>query len=440
MAIETSTLKRIIQEQETNRRAKMKKERIIEREIGMDSVRNALRFPNVLVILGIRRCGKSVFSWLSLSGKKFGYINFDDETLYGMEAKELNTIIKIFYELYGDAEFLVFDEIQNINGWELFITRLRESEKVIITGSNSQLLSGELATHLTGRHLDITLFPFSFREFLLYKNADIGNDYTTQTASKAEVMTEEYMKLGGMPEVYRYGTEITKSIFMDIVTKDVIKRHSIRNIKAIEELAKYLLANIGSEISYSKLRNILNIKEVITVKKYVKYLSDAYLILIVERFSFKLKVSIIAPKKIYSMDHGIASSINTELLDNKGRLMENIVAVELIRRKWYYDRDIEIYYWKNHVQEEVDFVIKKGSKVVHLIQVCYEMKDSKTKEREIRGLVAASEDLYCNNLQIITFGDEGTETINGKRIVVIPLWKWLLSKDTYWERSESAKR
>ncbi len=432
MNIESSTLKRIIQEQELNRKAKMANERIVEREIGTSGVERALKYPNALVILGVRRCGKSVFSWLSLSGKKFGYINFDDEMLYGMDAKDLNQIVKIFNELYGDIEFMVFDEIQNVTGWELFISRLRESKKVIITGSNSQMLSGELATHLTGRHIDIVLFPFSFKEFLLHKDIGISsNDYTTLNASKGEGMAREYMALGGMPEVYKYGTEIAKGIFADIVTKDVIKRYNVRNMSAVDGLAKYLVANMGSEISYSKLRNVFGIKEIVTVKKYIKYLTDAYLVIVMERFSFKLKESIIAPKKVYCIDHGMALSINGELSNNKGRLMENVVAVELMRRKWYHDRDIEIYYWKNHAHAEVDFIIKKGNKVIHLIQVCYEMKNLKTKEREVNALITASKDLHCNNLQIITFEDEGVETVNGKRIAITPLWKWLLIQNSF---------
>lgn len=425
-------IKRIIQEQEKEKERKLKTEKIIERDVNTKLLRKFLRFPNVLAILGIRRCGKSVLSWLLMKDKKYGYINFDDESLYGIEARDLNTVLKAFYEIYGNLDYFILDEIQNVRGWELFVNRLRRTKKIIITGSNSQLLSGELATHLTGRHIDFILFPFSFREFCIYKDISLnnlkGSEYTTETAARMENAVREYIKTGGLPEVYRYRKPILKSIFGDIVTKDIMKRYRIKP-GVIESLAKYLVSNFSSEISFNKLKNIFSIKKIRTIKNYVKYFEDAYLIFVLERFSFKLKEQVIAPKKIYCTDTGIINAISFRVLGDMGRLFENAVCTELFRRGGL-QKEAEIYYWKNPQQEEVDFVVKQGLRVKQLIQVCYDTGDAKTKERELRALLKASKELKCRDLSVITADYEAEEhaswSMVKRKVRFIPLWKWLL--------------
>lgn len=423
-----SEIKRIIQEQEKEKNKILIEENIISREI--PNLKKFLKFPNILTILGIRRCGKSLLSWLLIGKNKHGYINFDDESIYGMKANDLNTVLKAFYELYGEVDYIILDEIQNIDGWELFANRLRRTKKVIITGSNSQLLAGELATHLTGRHIDFTLYPFSFREFCIYKKIDLKaikkSEYTTETAAIMEKAVNEYIRVGGLPEAYKYGKEILKSIFRDIITKDIIKRYKIKNIAVIENLGKYLISNSANELSFNKLKNIFSIKKVGTIKNYVSYFEKAYLVFVLERFSFKLKQQIIAPKKIYCMDTGIINSIMFRLSENFGKLFENVVCTELLRRKYYGQEDIEIFYWKDHQQEEVDFLVKKETKVKQLIQVCYDIEDISTREREIKALIKASKELKCNNLVVITEDKEYEEKIKNKNIKFIPLWKWLL--------------
>jgi len=424
-------IKRIIQDQERERNNLFTTEKIIEREAGKERALNAFRYPNIFAVLGVRRCGKSVFSWLCLRDRKYGCINFDDETLYGIKAKGLNLVLKSFYELYGtDLEYIILDEIQNVAGWELFANRLRRTKKVIITGSNSNLLSGELATHLTGRYIDFTLFPFSYREFLIYNDVSLEElksyEYSTDTSAIAEKMLEEYIANGGFPEAYKFGRDIIKPIFGDIVTKDVVRRHKIKNIVAIEALAKYLTSNFSNEISYNKLKNIFDIKKVNTIKNYVTYLRESHLIFILERFSFKLKQQVIAPKKVYCIDNGIINAISFKATEGVGKLIENLVAVELLRRKSYWHRNCEIYYWKDHRQREVDFVLKEGPLVKELVQVCYDIGDFNTKERELKSLIKASKELSCNNLLVITWDYEGKEEFKGKEIKFIPLWKWLL--------------
>lgn len=423
--------KRIIQNQEIERNKILSEPEIIPREINIDHIKKLLLYPNALVILGVRRSGKSTLSWLIMDKNRYAYINFDDEALYGIKSSDLDMLLKAFYDLYGSSvEYFVFDEIQNVEGWELFVNRLIRTKKVIITGSNSNLLSRDLATHLTGRHSDITVFPFSFREFLRYKGIDykdiIIRGYSTEVSAQILKLLAEFMKFGGFPESYKFGLERAKSIFGDIVSKDVIRRYSIKNIKSIEELAKYLIYNFSAEMTFSKLRNISGIKKIETVKNYVNYLTNSYLIFYLERFSFKLKQRIISPKKTYCIDTGIINSIISVSSDNLWKIMENVVAVELLRRKAYSD-NYDIFYWKDASQREIDFLIKREKSVEQLIQVTYSSSREETNNREINNLITASKELRCNNLLIITWDYEAEEKIEEKKIRFIPLWRWLLT-------------
>lgn len=431
----TADIKRVIQDQKEEKEKLFTEQKIIEREAGTDKAKKALSHPNIYAILGLRRCGKSVYSQTILQKEKHAYLNFDDETLYGLKTKDLDTVLKAFYELYGtDLQYIILDEIQNIEGWELYANRLRRTKKVIITGSNSKLLTGELATHLTGRHMDFTLYPFSYREYLEYSGTQPEelqkNQYSTTTAAKAEKTLEDYISRGGLPEAHRFGAEMTKTVFSDIVTKDVIRRHHIKNPATIETLAKHLTSNHASEITYSRLKNILDIKKTSTIKNYVTYLQESQLIFTLQRFSYKLKQQTNAPKKVYCIDTGIINAVSFKATESPGRLIENIVAVELQRRKSYWHQKHEIYYWKDHQQKEVDFVIKEGTSIKELIQVCYDISDPDTKTREERALIKAGEDLRCDSLLVLTWDYDSTEEHKGKKIRYAPLWKWLLEEKT----------
>ncbi len=422
-------IKRVIQDQELERIALLKRERIITREVSKGYFINALTVPNILAILGIRRCGKSVLSWGILKGETVAYINFDDETLYGITTHDLNNVLRAFYELYSEPSCIILDEIQNVPGWELFANRLRRTKKVIITGSNSNLLSGELATHLTGRHTDFTLFPFSFREFLNYNEFNLEEEkkflYSTKVAAKIGDFLNKYTLQGGFPENYKLN--IAKTIFGDIIQKDVVRRHKIKNISVIENLAKYLVSNFSQEISFNKLKNVFGIGKIETIKNYVKYIQDAYLIIVLERFSFKLKQQVISPKKIYCIDTGIINSIAFKFTENIGKLMENLVAIELFRRKSYWHNDWEIFYWKDYQQREVDFIVKEGHEIKQLIQVTYASGKDEIEKRETEGLIKGSEELNCKNLLLITQDYEDEIKIENKTIMCLPLWKWLIN-------------
>ena len=380
---------------------------------GLQEAAKFLKFPNVLAITGVRRCGKSIFSLLVAQNiaKNYGYLNFFDERLIGFKAEDFEKLEQAFLELIGEPDLIILDEVQEVPGCELFVSRLRRTKKVIITGSNSTLLSGELSTYLTGRHLDITLWPYSFSE----KIGSKPNTFSIREIAETRKKYQAYLQEGGFPEVEKFGKEIIKIIYQDIINKDCLRRYTIREEEAFRRLSHYLLSNYSSEFTYSKLSKILEIKDQHTVANYVGYLKDSFLLLVLERYSPKLKQQIIAPKKVYAADHALGNFVGFGVSRNIGRIFENIVLVELVRRKK------EVYYYKDHQQREVDFVVKEG-KVKQLIQVCYDITNIKTKERELDGLTRASRQLRCNDLLVIT---NDYESIEGK-VRFIPLWKWLL--------------
>lgn len=405
-----------------------KNEKIIKRDIDMANLKKFLSHPNILVISGVRRSGKSVLALQIVEKEKYGYLNFDDERLAGFISDDFNKILETFYELEGNLDYFVFDEIQNIKGWELFANRLRRTKKVIITGSNAHLLSGELATHLTGRHINFVLYPFSFKEFLRYQGLEFQSQdfYSTQKTAQIKKALNDYIITGGFPETYKFGKAILSRIFEDIIVKDILIRYKIKNQSAFKEMANYLISNFGQETSYSNLSHIFKIKDVHTVKNYVSFLTSTYLIFVLNRFSFKLKQQVIAPKKIYGIDTGIINHLAFQFSENSGKLIENAVYLNLLRDQSYFAKGKEIYYWRDYYQKEVDFVVKDGKKIAHIIQVCESLGKLQTKEREIKSLLSASRDLKCDNLMIITRDEEKEERIKGKKIKSIPLWKWIL--------------
>ncbi len=421
--MEIEFLKRIIEDQREEIEEKFASEKIVEREL-VEYGKRFLKHPNILAILGVRRCGKSILSFILARkvGKKFGYVNFDDERLIRVKTEDLDKILQCFYELYGeDVDLVILDEIQNVYGWELFANRLRRTKKVILTESNSKLLSGELATHLTGRHIDIILYPFSFKEVLEF----IPNIYSTKDITKVRKKLKEYVQSSGFPEVRTFGPNVVVKIYEDIINKDCIRRYKIKNEESFRELASYLVSNFSNEFTYSKLLNICKIKDVHTVKNYVNYLKEAYLIIVLDRYSPKLKQQILAPKKVYNVDHGLCNFVSFRISKDIGKIFENIVCVELMREKTI-NYDMEIYYWKDYQQNEVDFVVRRKTKVDKLIQVCYDVEEK--KEKEVRSLIKASKELKCNDLLVITNDYETEEKINEKKIKFVPLWKWLLVK------------
>lgn len=407
------------------------REKIIEREVDLKQLKNFLAHPNVLVITGPRRSGKSTLAVTLLTGSNYGYLNFDDERLAGFSSEDFNSALEAFYDLGGtDLEYFIFDEIQNIPNWELFINRLRRTKKIIITGSNANLLSGELATHLTGRHLEAVLYPFSFREYLKVQKMEVKKEdlYSTKKISQIKKYLQKYLDDGGFPETFLFGSAMVNKIYDDVIAKDILLHYGVKNKKAFRELANYVVSNFGKSLNYRKLGAVFAIKNVHTVKNYVEYLRTSFLIFVLEKFSYKLKQQYITSKKVYGIDTGLVNSVAFQFSENSGRLMENAVLIDLMRRKNYFASFTNIYYWRDYTDREVDFVIKKGAKIIELIQVCQNLTNIETKEREIQSLLSASKELRCNVLTVITANEEGVEKIAGKQIEFIPLWKWLLEK------------
>ncbi len=386
-----------------------------------------IKFDVASIIIGPRRSGKSTFAFEFLSKKDFAYINFDDERLSWITVKDLDKVLEALYYLKGNVQFLLFDEIQNIKGWELFISRLVVSKKVVLTGSNASLLSKELATHLTGRHKEYELLPFSFREFIDYKKVERNEKMIYTTEEKANIirLLDAYLKRGGFPIALDGDSGRILDLYRDIVERDMIQRYKIRQTAKFKQFVRYVLSNSSSEISYNKLKNIFSIGSFHTVQNWIDFIKNSYLAIILDKFSFKLKEAILAPKKAYTIDNGFITAVTG--LGDISRLMENAVLVELIRRKDYSNNALEINYWRNERQAEVDFVLRRGNKILSLVQVTYASDRSDIKDREVGNLLIASKELHCGNLLVITWDYEAEENIKGKKIKFVPLWKWLLN-------------
>ena len=421
--VSKNLLREVILEQRSEMEEIFQREKIIEREPKQE-VKRYLKFPNILAVLGVRRAGKSIFSWQIFKDENFGYINFDDERLIDLKAKDLNKILEVFYE-YGKVDSIILDEPHNVRGWELFANRLRRTKKVIITGSNSKLLSGELATHLTGRHITFELFPFNFNEFLKFQDR-IYRQITTKERAEISGLLQEFLQNGSFPEYFKFGRKIVREVYDNIITKDVLRRGKIKKEVELKKVANFLINNFSKEFTFRSLKSITLIKHLSTLSKWINLLQEAYLVFIIERFSFKLKQPIIAPKKVYCIDNGIVNAIGFRVSENIGRLMENLTAVELKRRRSYWHENWEIFYWKDHQQREVDFVVKEGLRVKELIQVTYASEMNEIERREIKGLLKASKELKCKNLKVITWDYESEEEFKNRKIKFIPLWRWLL--------------
>lgn len=365
-----------------------------------------LQNPLIKLITGPRRVGKSVFALLMLQGKNFAYLNFDDNQL--LEKWDEDLAMSVLDDVYPDYNFMLLDEIQNLPDWDLWVSKLyRRGKNLIITGSNAKMLSSEMATVLTGRYLPIEMLPFSLDETMRWRNINPARE---EQAAQAIVLADDYMRNGGYPETIP-ARSITKSylstLFDSILLKDVAQRHKVRNTTDLYNLATYLLSNFCNPISANELARELGLSSVATTKKFCDYLNEPYLFFYLPRFNNKLKLMNKAPKKVYVVDNGFVQSTAFNLSENLGRLLENQVFVELLRRGYIPGQTL--FYYRTRNDKEVDFVSRKGAKVEQLIQVCYDMTSEKTRKRELDALAEAAEELHCDNLVVIT-NDQQEET------------------------------
>ena len=378
-----------------------------------------LKSPLIKLITGPRRAGKSVFALLMLKSHNFAYLNFDDKQL--LEKWDDELVEKTLEEVYPSYEYLMLDEVQNLPGWDLWVSKLyRNGKNIVITGSNANMLSSEMATVLTGRYLQIEMLPFSLAEVLATNKIDIASIEKEQQ-TRANLLVDDYLRNGGFPEsVLARG--ITKNylstLFDSILLKDVAQRHNIRKTTDLYSLATYLLSNFCNPFSANDLAEELNIASVTTTKKYCDYLNEPYLFFFLPRFNNKLKLMAKADRKAYIVDNGFVQSSAFNLSDNLGRLLENQVFVELLRKGYVPGQTL--FYYRSRNNREVDFVTRKGPNVERLIQVSYSLDSAKTRKREISALVECGDELKCDDLSIVTFSEKETLT-DPIPITVIPI-------------------
>jgi predicted AAA+ superfamily ATPase len=387
-----------------------------------------IRAKQIVIVMGLRRCGKSVLTQTlrSTLPEKNYYLNFDDDRLVQFTLEDFQVMYELFVELYGEQKTFYFDEIQNILGWERFVRRLyNQGNKIFITGSNAAMLSQELGTHLTGRYLDVELYPYSFEEYLISIQAPTFNIDKMTTIDKGRVKSyfSQFKIDGGLPEYLENKSDhYLQTLYNSIIYRDIIVRHNISNHMALKELVYYLASNIGKETTYNALKKAVHLASTTTVSNYCGYLQASYLCFLVNRFDYSLKTQFLSPKKVYFIDQALAMTVGFRASADDGRILENIVFLELKRRHY------EIYYHRN--VKECDFLLRQSGKITHAIQVCTDMNNETTRQREIAGLIEAMETHTLSAGLIITSDDQEEITVNENGhnylIKIIPIWRWLL--------------
>lgn len=386
-------------------------------------VKTLLDNPMIKLITGPRRVGKSTYALLMLQGKSFAYLNFDDNLLLSAWDEEL--VMRTLDEVYPNYEFLLLDEVQNLKDWDVWVSKLyRRGKNLVITGSNAKMLSSEMATVLTGRYLQVEMLPFSLTETIEWKGANI-NSISNAKQAEAVAIADDYLRNGGYPETIDMRS-ITRNylstLFDSIIWKDVAKRHNIRNITDLNNIALYLLSNFCNPLSANDIAKELSMTSVTTTRKFMDYLHEPYLFYYLPRFNNKLKLMKKAASKVYVIDNGFVAAKAFNLSENLGRLLENEVFVELLRQG--YQVATSLFYYRSRNDREVDFVTRQGTHINQLIQVCYDMTSPKTEKREVSSLIECAGELKCNNLLIITNNEEREIHTDGYNIKVIPFIKY----------------
>lgn len=390
-----------------------------------------LKSSQAQCVIGVRRSGKSTMCYQALqdSGLKYAYVDFDDERLEGMGSGQLNDVLEVLYMIYGNFDCLFLDEIQNVEGWHLFVNRmLRRKMKVVITGSNAKLLSGELATHLTGRSKEISLYPFSFEEFCTMKQVDMKRK-TTKAEAFRRVAFDAYLKQGGFPELMSMedGRAYVSGLVDNILKRDIEQRYNIAYKAAFEKMAHHLLNVSPTIVVIKDLAKLFQFKSEHTVRNYVEYLKQAYMLIGVQKYSQKSKVRAVQ-EKVYAVDVAMMSERENAFAgENLGHRLETIVLVHLMRRCKQEGLDI---YYLNERYGECNFLVCKNNHVVQAIQVSYDISAAKTRKREIDGLLLAARKTNCNNLLLLTDHEYGEEEAAGHLIKIQPVYNWSLELGT----------
>lgn len=427
MPISPDLLKRIILDQHEDLRwPKMYIQRTVEKKLDRLS-----QNKEILVLSGMRRCGKSVLlehvRRIRSTGNDY-YFNFEDERLVNFRVEDFEVLHQTFISLYGVQNNFYFDEIQNIPAWELFVRRMYNSGyKIYITGSNANLFSEELGTRLTGRYISLNVYPISFAEFSQYVIPLERVDFSTTEIGILKENYSKYLELGGIPAyLSNRDPEYLHSLCESILYRDIIARYKVGNIEALKKLLFFLASHCGKEITLSKLLGMINnngkiIKSATTISEYCSYIQNSFMCFFVNRYDDNLKAQQQAPRKVYFIDHVLAKILGFRTSEDRGRMLENIVFIELKRRGY------EVFYYND--VKECDFVIRVGARTQQVIQVCLELHDLSTKKREVSGLIEAMNKFSLLEGLIITEHEEGEEIVesHGKkyRIIIKPIWKWL---------------
>ena len=416
---------------------------VIPREISLQEYLN-MKVNKIIVLNGFRRVGKTYILYglannllKSNSREEVVHINFEDERI-PLKTEFLSSILPTSDELFDKKiKYLLLDELHNIPNWSKWLRRVYDNRdmKIFVSGSSSRMSEEEIPTELRGRFLEVKVFPLSFKEFLKFKKISFDLKILEYSENEKPLILKaltEYLTYGGLPEVVLENEnkklELAQSYYATVIKRDIAEKYKIKNEESLRALLKLLLDSKEYSISktYNNLKSLGQEVGKSTVQKYISYIENSYFAFSLPIFSYKIKDQIQYPKKIYFIDNVFINAISTKFMDNLGRLYENLVAIELKRRKE------ETYYWKNSEKEEVDFVVKGDTKVKQLIQVCYDITEQDTKKREIKALLKASKDLGCNDLLIINkdySGEEDSEWFGIKgKIKYIPLWKWLLKE------------
>ena len=395
-----------------------------EKWIKRDIPDHLLNSDEIIVISGVRRCGKSTFlqQVRDINKDSDYFINFDDDRLIQFEIDDFQQLLILFNSLFGEQKSFFFDEIQNIKGWERFVRRLYDTgNKVFITGSNASMLSRELGTRLTGRYLSHELFPFSFKEYLSFNEIEQTDTdlYDTKMIALIRNHFEQYGEYGGFPAYLKHkNKQYLKALYESILYRDIMVRNMITAEREILELVFYLASNTSKLVSYTALAKLLGVSNPTTIKNYLTFMEDTYLLFSVCKYDYSLKKQVRNPKKIYFIDNALVQTLGFSFSRDQGRLLENIVFIELLRRGY------EVYYYQNG--GECDFIVRDGVRIRLAIQVSQTLSNPETREREIRGLEIAMKDLSPEQGLILTEYEEGETRIENQTVQILPVWKWCL--------------
>ena len=392
----------------------------------LHEVERAANSPHAVIISGLRRAGKStLLAQLAhnLGEETFYYLNFEDDRLLNFQADDINDLYQSLLEIFGERKTFILDEIQNISGWEHFVRRFMDMGfKFYITGSNASLLSRELGTRLTGRYIAIELFPFSFKEYLRFRNIPLPplDRMTTVDLAQLQKNLDEYSQSGGIPDALKYPElPILRTLYNDVLYRDIATRYRLGNVAMLKELGFFLMSNIANLISYNKLKQQFNVGSVNTIKTYIEYMEDSWLFFTLNVHDYSVKRQQIAAKKIYSIDTGLSRSVGFQFSPNTGRVLENLVFL-VLRQK-----NQEVYYLTTPNGYEIDFYLpEKGQ----LIQVSQHLKSPTTREREIRALEDALAHTPAQSALILTDDNQEGFEINGIPVSIRSTAEWLLQE------------